>query len=227
MTAEVKKIEINYPSEINKTAVTEVDGLIIFVRYEHDDNPFHPLDDCDGMGKIHSFCRRHSNFVDPDTVDWSSKEDFVLLSYFEHGQCLWGVNGSMEGMPDFRWDGVSVAGYWEPDDALLQEARIFKGIVRRAKMVKWAKQACEVYTQWCNGYVYWFNVTVHWARYAEDSSLFDEESDYRFEDPITEDSCGGYYGNDEEYMKECILDNIKYAFKKEKPDVPGDAIKWA
>lgn len=90
---------------------------ILFVSYYYDGDCSNPLEDCDGMGKITSFSRRHINSVNSqEEVDKLFEDPHaVALSYFEHGQCLWGVQGSMEGMPDFRWDGVSMAGVWTPD----------------------------------------------------------------------------------------------------------------
>lgn len=41
---------------------TEAGRKIVFLRVDYDPDPYHPLDDCDGMGSIHSFCTRHANY---------------------------------------------------------------------------------------------------------------------------------------------------------------------
>lgn len=73
----------------------------------------------DGMGHIRSFSSRHSNNmpVEDGQAIIESDKDAVLLSYFEHGLCRWGVAGTMSNMPDFRWDGTRFAGVWWPDDS--------------------------------------------------------------------------------------------------------------
>lgn len=226
--AEVKKIEINWPDEPGKCVHTEVEDMIAFVKYAHDCDTLNPLEDGYAIGTIHSFCTRHINHIDPEDVDMTDK-DIVVLSYFEHGPCIWGVRGTMGGMPDFMWDGVGVAGIWQPDDELLKQAKKHQvgSPVRRAMMERWAAQACEVYTAWCNGDVFYYNVCVHWARHADDSSLFDDEDDYRFEDPLRDDCCGGFYGSDEEYMKECMLDIIKGVMEEHHPEIPRDSVCWS
>lgn len=244
-----------------------VGDKIVFAKVEYDEGTENPLDECDAMGSIHSFNRRHMNSVTPDPQDfekefcpkcgeelydynlgavnfcgfcgwndpeWGDREekldalweqydngeldtepeapdyteglkkivrltDNVALSYFEHGNCLWGVAGTMGNMPDFMWDGTSMAGYWEPDKYLLEQLTDEgldapdKERERRERLEEWAKQACEVYTSWCNGEVYWYQVEVYW---------YDEElegrDDYEHRgEPIDSDSCGGYYGHSE------------------------------
>ena len=91
------------------------------------------------------------------------------VSYFEHGQCRWGVKGMLAGMPDAMWDGVAVAGVlvWGHNENDMGA----KTVEDRKKE---AEQFLETYTAWCNGDVY----------------------GYRIEDGDGEmlDSCYGYYG---------------------------------
>ena len=126
--------------------------------------------------------------------------DNVALSYFEHSLCKWGVDGSMGDMPDFGSDGVSVAGYWEPDEYLLKQLTDEgldapdKERERRARLEEWAKQACEVYTAWCNGEVYNYTIEM----YFDDDDINDDRDEFAHRGVLLgEDSCGLYYGHDD------------------------------
>lgn len=184
-------------------------GHIIFKRIVHDECPPHPLKDCDCMGEIFSFSSRHVNNIDRDRTDEILHEygkDVVFLSYFEHGLCKWGVSGSMGNMPDFRWDGVGCAGLWIPDKYLIEEAEKYDEKERREKMEEWARQACEVYTQWCNGEVYGVAVEVYRVREAVTGDIYDKREDYRYETPVFEESCFGIFGMD------CAEENLENEF---------------
>lgn len=90
------------------------DGRMVIGYLMHDDDCSNPLEDCDAMGSIHSFGRHHKRTKGPDEFN-SNIPYHIPLSYFEHGQCRWGVAGSMSSMPDFQWDGTLFAGFWEAD----------------------------------------------------------------------------------------------------------------
>lgn len=110
------------------------DGRMVIGYLIHDDDCSNPLEDCDGMGHIHSFSRRHMNNISPDDVPGMKHSEYAVpLSYFEHGLCKWGVAGSMSGMPDFQWDGVGFAGVWLPDKYCIDE------IKRRAPVYSFGK----------------------------------------------------------------------------------------
>jgi hypothetical protein len=107
--------------------------------------------------KVHSFSRRHSNFKDPNELGLGkvglrrkleAKTAFIL-SYFEHGDCVWSLEG--EG-PSCPWDSVRVAGLlvWEgkPND-------IGKTPAQREAA---ARSFIENYTDWCNGRCYHWRV---------------------------------------------------------------------
>jgi len=202
-----------------------VNGHIIFKKIVHDECPGNPLEDCDAMGSIFSFSNRHVNSIKQEQAEAYLEEygeDAVFLSYFEHGLCRWGVKGTMSNMPDFRWDGVGTAGLWIPDKCLLEEAKNMKGQERREKMEEWAGQACEVYTQWCNGEVYGVVVTAYEARYRG-GNLLDDANDYRFDTPVYDESCWGYYGY--QYAEEVLQDEwlpwAKEAIKEENSHNPA------
>lgn len=143
-----------------------------------------PLDVFDGYGHMRSFSRKHTNFCDRNEFEYIADcngADLVLLSYFEHGNCLWGVRGTMSNMPDFQWDGVETAGFWVPDAELIDTAPQF-GPERRAYMEARAAEACRVYTDWCNGETYGYSLEIVGVR----NNLFAHT-----------DSCSGFYGWDE------------------------------
>ena len=193
-----------------------VNGHIIFKKIVHDECPANPLEDCDAMGSIFSFSNRHVNSINQERAQEyieEYEEDAVFLSYFEHGNCLWGVKGTINNTPDFRWDGVGTAGLWIPDKALLEEAKNMKGQERRNKMEEWAGQACEVYTQWCNGEVFGVVVTAYKAKYHDSGELYDTEEDYRFDTPVFDESCWGYLGY--QYAEECLRDEFLPGAKRE------------
>lgn len=114
--------EVEYEIRLNPDRGTDIehrkleDGRMVIGYLMHDEDCANPLEDCDGMGHIHSFSRRHRNNISPDEVSGMKYGEYAVpLSYFEHGLCKWGVAGSMSNMPDFCWDGVGYAGAWVPD----------------------------------------------------------------------------------------------------------------
>ena len=180
-----------------------------FVRIDYDECPVNPLDDCDGMGTIYSFNQRHHSFKHPDELE--DDPDRVALSYFEHGNCVWGVQGVMSQMPDFRWDGVEAAGAWYPDDVIRETAKDagLEGPARKEWMAAQAESACETYTQWCNGEVYFWGAHVYKVRRTEAGELYDRLDDYRMDEAVVEESCGGFYG--QEHLSEEVASILKHA----------------
>ena len=128
------------------------------------DSPENPLEtDC---WKLYSFNRNHRSFKDPDYFFPNGRPDenpvpiglrrklavgtAFILSYTEHGQCEWGVEGTI-GMPVF--DSCSIAGLliWEDSVKNL-------GPKTYADRQKDAEGVCAVYSEWCNGNVYGYSV---------------------------------------------------------------------
>lgn len=122
--------EVEYEIRLDPDRGTDIehrkleDGRMVIGYLMQDSDCANPLEDCDGMGDIHSFSSRHRNSINQSECN-SLIDDHkimaVMLSYFEHGQCKWGVAGSMSGMPDFCWDGVQYAGLWTPDKCCIDE----------------------------------------------------------------------------------------------------------
>lgn len=206
----LKLEDIRVPDHVGSESTVSGD-LIIFVSVDQDELAENPCDQ-DGVGKIHSFSKRHGNYLCdfefPSSEDECREElikkykgDVVFLGYYEHGQCSWFVEGRGGPGTDCRWDGVQFAGIWVPDKYLLKEARytfkLKRGTPERdAQMTEWAAQACTIYTCWCNGDMYCYAIKVYKVRRADNGTVFDTIDDYRYNVDIVNDSCCGYDGSD-------------------------------
>jgi hypothetical protein len=212
--------------------VTVIHGeKIAFVEMDYDTDNSNPLEDGDENGSIHSFNRRHGNFIDPTENEFENlKEEFgadlIPLSYYEHGQSMWFVAGS--GTPagvEFQWDGTRYAGVWAPDAGLQKYAadagEALGSPERVARMEMYAKQACETYTDWCNGSIYYYSIEVYTVRKDDDGEVWDDEDDYRRETPIDEESCGGFYGWDD--FKAEVMSSLKNLLDIKTPKEKTDA----
>lgn len=157
-----------------------------------------PCESCDGVGTIRSLSHRHINRIDHDEAIelLENDPDVVPLSYFEHGLCLWDTKGSLDGMPNFQWDGTSFAGVWIPDDCVRESYTGQYGLTRRQWMIAQAKSACKEYTAWANGECFGHIVVT-----------CDAEGSM-----IEHDSCWGYIGRD--YADERLAEEMTFAAKK-------------
>jgi len=201
---------VELPDSPDSITTSQHDDMIAFVRVDHDDSPENPCE-WGTMGTIRSFSNRHINHVKSqeelnDLLE--SNPDAVALSYFEHGQCRWGVMGTMSNMPDFRWDGVEFAGIWIPEKDDVDNANAL-GLTddARAKFFEErAESACKIYTYWANGEVYGYHIRIYKIRKHESGAVLDYVGDYRHDEPIFEDSCYGFYGWEdlESQLKEAL-----------------------
>ncbi len=193
--------DVPYPGQVDTFHPTE--RTIAFISTHHDDCCHeNPLEDCDEMGSIHSFHRNHRNLLRllavtrdeaVEELDEMFGEDWVLLGYYEHGQCDWHVSHERKPGVEYQWDGTSFGGVWVPDEGLLSYVKDLEGAERHNKLKEYARQACTVYTQWCNGEVYGYNFDVYSLRFEGDY-IFDRKDDYRMADELHHDSCWGFYG---------------------------------
>lgn len=110
----------------------------------------------------------------------------LFLSYFEHGLCRWGLAGTMEGMPDFRWDGTAYAGFLEFD--IPADEREWFDAKSDAEKREMAAGFLEVYTDWCNGEAYGFTLEAV-TKTECDHGAEHEEVEYI-------DSCFGFIGSE-------------------------------
>lgn len=201
--------DINHPWN-TKATVIDQGHKIVFVTIGHDEDCGDPTDD-DGMGKLHSFGRHHVNRMDygEGMELLKTNPDAVALSYFEHGNCIWGVMGELEKIPgvEMQWDGVKLAGVWVPDKYTTEAYDPKTHGDRREWFVKQAESTCEVYTEWANGNCYYYSIEVYKVRRSDSGEVYDELSDYRYDESLLDDSCSGFIGD--ESVKEEALSVLK------------------
>jgi hypothetical protein len=170
------------------------DGRMVIGYLVQDGDCNNPLEDCEGIGAIHSLNLHHINRMDGNEAlaILESDPDAVALSYYEHGQCLWDVqNGAdISRCPDRQWDQVDFAGVWVPDDCVRESYTGQDGKTRRQWMIEQAAAACQEYTAWCNGDCWGVVVVTCEA----DGTMADS------------DECWGYVGTDyaEQTLKEQV-----------------------
>lgn len=186
----------------------------------HDQDAESPTE-YDGAWKLYSFSRRHKAFKHPDhffedgalNAELQRKLDSglaFLLSYYEHGLCVWSLKGTG---PQCPWDSVDVAGIlvWE-------HAEDEMGATTVEARTKDAASFLESYTAWCNGQVYGFTIEDERTLPCGHTERVDLES------------CGGYYGNDLKCMAEAIREGLNgdkdYRFEGEAKYL-GDSLSLA
>lgn len=223
---EISDIVAGLDIEVGKTTHVVVGNRIMFIKAAYDESRENPLTDWDSNGMLYSLSTRHANSISADTFkalrdSWG--DDAVVLSYYEHGRCVWfPVGGVAPAGVEFQWDGVLVAGVWVPEGCVEEELKGLTGQERRTRAVELAKQACEVYTDYVNGDVYGYDVKLYELREeTEDGENFyyDEPSDYRFKTPIAEDSCWGFYGD--ESFEETVKSVVKEMLETETANLGG------
>lgn len=149
------------------------------VSIQHDPDCESPVEDCCNW-RLYSFSSRHRSFKHPEHFFDDNRKPKLwlrnklrvglafLLSYFEHGDCVWSLRGTG---PQCPWDSVDMAGVavWEhkPGDI---------GAKTVADRAKDCANFLETYTSWCNGECYYYSID------SEDGSV--------------SDCCGGFIGED-------------------------------
>lgn len=193
------EIEIAVPEHADNTVSTIVGDHIVFVGLHHDEDISCPDED-DQQWKLYSFNTRHRHHTEDveqfKTIGFRRKLEVGLafvLGYFEHGNSAWHISGQKppgtEG--DYRWDGREGAGVlvWEHDPSYI-------GAKTKEDRENDAKGFLEVFNAWTNGEGYGYVVRIYKLRKADGSEIYDDERDYRYEKPIFDDSCWGFYGDD-------------------------------
>lgn len=131
--------------------------------------------------ELHSFNRRHKNFLHPDDVSDELNEKIqngraFYVSYYEHGNCLWfRANSNVPAGVEFQWDGRKIAGIVEYVDEYEVE-----------NMDEAIDSFLKVYTDWANGNCYYCSIT-------------DDNGEFI-------DSCGGFIGS--EHLADYLADII-------------------
>lgn len=182
-----------------------------------------PISD-DGLFKLHMFSSRLNNYSDPDALlgcrfesddedsdffygcgemptnheglghDYDGPKGF-FVSYFEHGMCKYGLAGTMDGMPDLRWDGVKFAGFLE----VTAEGDLLEWWNDKSEDEREAIAAgtLETYTEWANGNCFWYQIESYKEVRCDQGGIHEIA-----EDVI--DSCGGYIGD--KWLAEALRD---------------------
>jgi len=129
--------------------------------------------------QIVSFGRRHFNYqnpadwiiVDPDSLEVSivpekpelqaayDRGEVFVLSYYEHGGCVWSLRG--EG-PQCRWDTAQIAGLAILDTGQTAGLTIPESCSELSTEDRTAacRYALASYTAWCNGEAYEYDIQV-------------------------------------------------------------------
>lgn len=165
----------------------------------HFDSDLDCPSDWDGQWMLYSFNRRHKSYRSPETFfpEGAPTPEFqrqldeglaFVLSYFEHGNCVWSLQDTG---PQCRWDNVDCAGIlvWEHPAKDM-------GAKTKEDRAKDATKFLEVYTAWCNGEGYGYSVeeiVTLPCGHTETRDL---------------DSCFGFYGTDVEYMASQCKDAV-------------------
>lgn len=178
----------------------------------HDDTPENPNDE-DTLFHLHSFSLRHGDFTDPrgllacrhEFPEWHEYDGFTcdelpqdhegedheyegpkgfFLSYFEHGLCRWGLQGTMSDMPDFRWDGVEFAGFLE-----VKADNEWFDAKSEEEQRELAASFVDHYTDWCNGEAFGYQL----EKYGEETCNLGHVHEI---DEELLDSCWGFIGSD-------------------------------
>jgi len=150
--------------------------VLLACQYEYPEGHEYEGFACDEMPTAHGEGRIEDH-------EWEGPEGF-LLSYFEHGLCRWGLAGTMSGMPDFRWDGVAIAGFLEviaEGDTLTW----WNGLEDERKE-ELAASMMEIYTEWVNGENYGYKL--------EKVTKHECDQGFYHEDVEDLDSCWGFTG---------------------------------
>lgn len=168
---------------------------ILFATLEHDGDAQNPCDD--GNFTVYSLGRNHLNSIGLERANELLEEHgkrAFRLSYFEHGSCVWSLQGQG---PQCEFDSVSFAGVLviEGDDDFDFES--------------YAKSALEEYTSWCNGDVYGYTIKAYKLLRDSDGDAISSASHYESKEAFVDDSVWNFIGND--YVQEAINEALEYA----------------
>lgn len=194
--------------------------IVLACQYESDDPDSDYYRPCDQLPWVHADGELLTNFraVEDPITDHPYTPDpdiLAVLSYFEHGMCRWGLQGTMQHTPDFRWDGVSLAGVlmWDPSEGDKDGSeRKWWDELDEKKRDEIASAFLEEYTDWSNGSI--FYVTIQrWIANVCGACLQPNELGIGHWENV--ESVGGIVGYDQ------IKEQAKYIM----PDLPND-VEW-
>lgn len=190
----------------------------------HTEDPISPQ----GLFTLHMFSNRLNNYTDPESLLWcrfesddEDSDDFygcgrlpfrhedagheydgptgVFVSYFEHGLCRYGVADTMDGMPDFRWDGVKYAGFLEVNEDALEW---WNGMTADERE-QVARDTLEEYTEWANGNCFWYDIESFEVVTCDQGERHEVNHE-------TVDGCSGFIGYEyfAEELKEAMPEDM-------------------
>ena len=125
------EFDLEFSADINaEPIVRELPGGGYVVGYlSHDDDPLHPLNDCDGQGQIAD--AREYRATWEEHTSGEAKRGYlrleargghiyheplaVMLDVYSHGNDCWRITGGGRYFPDEQWDVSHCAGVWWPD----------------------------------------------------------------------------------------------------------------
>jgi len=132
-----ESIEFDFkPDDAAEPMTFQKDNTLIVGYLSHDDDMESPLDNCDGMGKIHTAHKNagkeeHKAFFSAigrdeygDLNDDIAPNTYaVKLDCYQHGGTAWAVSGSemARNFPDQQFDTGHGVGVWVPDDSAQEE----------------------------------------------------------------------------------------------------------
>jgi len=217
---------------------------VVFVTIEHDQDCENPCEEGACNGTILSFNRKHINFK-PDEINKAIKADLkrkyrrvLPLSYFEHGNSLWDVQGGpiISTCPDMRWDGVQFAGVWIADADLskmaLQQAKeeLPKTATHQQLVAAYDQKlraiaipVCQEYTAWCNGECYAITVKAYKPIVNLDQQVSEELAVYEeLGEELANDSSCGFIGDESiKCMAEDVVQPVIDTLLEDKPVTQG------
>lgn len=187
------------------------------VTIENDQDTENPTS-LDGRWKIYSFSTRHASYRSPDDFFgdngrphlWLQNKLRVglahVLSYHEHGNCVWSLQGHG---PQCPWDSVDVAGL-----AIWEEKPSHMGAKTYEDRAADCEKFLECYTDWCNGACYYYRIERIGKACVACGAMTEEGS----EDIA---SCGGFIG--EEHLAECLQEAMPEDATSDNTELEGDA----
>jgi hypothetical protein len=120
-----------FPDDVITEALSN--GMTTVGYLERDEDVPHPLEDCDGMGKIYRWDRdaprgsKQRGFEEIGLDQYGARDPdatpnpyAVLLDKYEHGAVNWSVAGSLN---TEHWDTSRGAGVWVPDESCLEHIK--------------------------------------------------------------------------------------------------------
>lgn len=124
----------------------------------------------------------------------------VMLNYRDHGN--YGADASVStpssSISQQGWSSLDKSdGVWLPDDHLRKELEKLPYHEAMQRALQCAEHATQLFSSWANGEVYRYDIKAYELAFDEDGEPITDKDHYIDEEPLYEDSCGDYYGEEE------------------------------